>query len=209
MNIDELKDAWSQDEPRGLSLPLSTASLGNTTSVISKLRSKMKAELIALLVCYAFIIAMLFWRVKSPLFFNITSILLFSILLINVFYCFKFYVFYRMIGRYDLSIAKSIRKIVYELELNSEIYKTHSFSVIPLSILAAITLMGSKVSIDHMPGILAANGFISLTAMLVIFIIILMSFALTYIFINLYVRSIYGKALDELKRILSDLGDDA
>ena len=60
-----------------------------------------------------------------------------------------------------------------------------------------------------MPGFLAANGFISFTAMVVIFVIILMSFALTYIFINLYVRSIYGKALDELKRILSDLGEDA
>ncbi len=209
MNIDELKDAWSQDEPQGLNLPLSTEMLGKTTSVIGKLRSKMKAELISLLVCYVFIIAMLFWRVKSPLFFNITSILLFSIIVINGFYCFKFYVFYKTIGRYDLSVASSIRKIVYELELNTEIYKTHSFSVIPLSILAALTLMGSKVRVDQMPAVLASNGFISFTAMVVIFVIILISFAVTYLFTNLYVRSSYGKALHDLKCIVSDLGEDA
>jgi hypothetical protein len=209
MNIDELKDAWGQDEPKGMSLPLSTEALGKTTSVVEKLRSKMRAELVSLLICYAFIIAVLFWGVKSPLFFNITSILLFSILVINVFYCFKFYVFYRVIGRYDLSIIRSISKIAYELELNAEIYKTYSFSAIPLSILTAITLIGSKLSLDKLPNILAANGFISLTAMLVIFLIILISFGITYVFINLHVRLSYGKHLAELKQVMNDLGEEA
>src|SRR5476649_993141 len=110
MNIDELKDAWSQDEPNGMNLPLSTEMLGQTKSVLGGLRKKMKAELISLLICYALIIVVLFEGVKSPLFFNITSILLFSLLVINVFYYFRFYVFYKSIGRYDLNIAKSISK---------------------------------------------------------------------------------------------------
>src|ERR1700752_2553660 len=142
MNIDELKDAWGQDEPKGMSLPVSTEMLGKTTSAVGKLRRKMKAEFISLLICYAFIIVMLFKGIQSPLFFNITSVLLFSWLVINVFYYFRFYIFYKSIGRYDLSMAKSINKIVYELELNAEIYKTHSFSAIPLSILISITLIG-------------------------------------------------------------------
>jgi hypothetical protein len=208
MNIDELKDAWSQDEPAGMSLPMSTEMLGKTTSAVGKLRRKMKAEFISLLICYVFIIAMLFKGVRSPLFFNITSVLLFSWLVINVFYYFRFYIFYKSIGRYDLSMAKSVGKIVYELELNAEIYKTHSFSAIPLSILTSITLIGSKLSLDKLPNILAANGFISLTAMLVIFLIILISFGITYVFINLHVRLSYGKHLAELKQVMNDLGED-
>jgi hypothetical protein len=209
MNIDELKDAWSQDEPKGMNLPLSTEMLGQTKSVLGGLRKKMKAELISLLICYALIIVVLFEGVKSPLFFNITSILLFSLLVINVFYYFRFYVFYKSIGRYDLNIAKSISKIVYELELNAEIYKTYSFSAIPLSILTSLTLIGSKLTFDHLPGFLTANGFISLTAMLVIFAVILISFAVTHVFINLHVRLSYGKYLDELKRVMNDLSEDA
>src|SRR5579872_43359 len=104
MNIDDLKDAWGRDEPKGMSLPMSTEGLGKTTSVVGKLRRKMKAEFISLLICYAFIIVILFRGVRSPLFFNITSILLFSWLVINVFYYFRFYILYKSIGRYDLSM---------------------------------------------------------------------------------------------------------
>jgi hypothetical protein len=206
MNIDELKDAWGQDEPKGMSLPISTEILGKTTSAVGKLRRKMKAEFISLLICYAFIIVMLFKGVRSPLFFNITSILLFGWLVINIFYYFRFYIFYKSIGRYDLSVAKSISKIVYELELNAEIYKTHGFSAIPLSILISITLIGSKLRFDHLP---LNNGFLSLTAMLIIFLIILISFVITYVFINLHVRLSYGKYIDELKQVMDDLGEDA
>ena len=53
MNIDELKDAWGQDEPKGMSLPVSTEALGKTTSVVGSIRKKMKAEFIALLIVYA------------------------------------------------------------------------------------------------------------------------------------------------------------
>jgi hypothetical protein len=209
MNIDELKDAWSQDEPKGMKLPMSTEMLGKTTSVLGGLRKKMKAELISLLICYTLIIVVLFEGVKSPLFFNVTSILLFSLLVINIFYYFRFYVFYKSTGRYDLSMAKSVSKIAYELELNAEIYKTHSFSAIPLSILTSLTLIGSKLTFDHMPHVLTANGFISPLAMLGIFAIILISFAVTHVFINLHVRLSYGKYLNELKQIMNDLGEDA
>src|ERR1700712_4970432 len=122
MNIDELKDAWGQDEPKGMSLPLSTETLGKTTSVVRTIRKKMRAEFIALLVCYAIIIGFLFSGDQSSFFIDMIKILLFCILLLNGFYYSRFYVFYKAIARYDLNMKNSIRKIVYELELNTEIY---------------------------------------------------------------------------------------
>jgi hypothetical protein len=208
MNIDDLKDAWGKDEPKDMHLPISTETLGKTRSVVGKLRSKMRAELISLLICYTFIIAVLFWRVRSPLFFNITSVLLFSLLVINGFYFLRFYVFYKSIGRYDLNTTKSIRKILYELELNMEIYRAHGFSAIPLSILTAITLIGSKMNFNQTFNVLASNGSVSLSTMLIVFLTILISFAVTYIFINLHLRLTYGKHLSELKQVMNDLEED-
>ena len=74
MNIDELKDAWSQDEPQGMSLPLSTEALGKTTSVVGSIRKKMKAEFIVLLVCYAIMVGFLFSRDQSSFFFDMIKI---------------------------------------------------------------------------------------------------------------------------------------
>ena len=208
MNIDELKDAWDKDEPQGMHLPLNTEMLGKTTSVVARIRKNMKTEFIALVICYVIIILFLFEGAQSSFFFDMTKILLFSILLLNCFYYFRFYIFYKTIGRYDLNIKNSLRKIVYELELNSEIYTTYSFSAMPLSILTAIALIGSKINLAHMSHVLTPGSGISMGAMLVIFAIILISYIITYFFISLHVRVTYGKYLSELKQVMNDLGED-
>jgi hypothetical protein len=208
MNIDDLKDAWGKDEPKGMKLLANAEMLGKTTSVVSRLRKNMKSEFNALLVSYAIIVVFLFKGNQSPFFFNMSIILLFSILVLNCFYYLRFYAFYKSVSRYDVNMRSSIRKIVYELELNAEIYKTYSFSVVPLSVLTTITLISSKVSADFLNKVLNANGYLSWGVMLMIFSIVLISFTLSYIFITIHVRSSYGKYLAELKKVMNDLGDD-
>jgi hypothetical protein len=208
MNIDDLKDAWGKDEPKGMKLPANAEMLGKTTSVVSRLRKNMKSEFNALLVSYAIIVVFLFKGNQSPFFFNMSIILLFSILVLNCFYYLRFYAFYKSVSRYDVNMRSSVRKIVYELELNAEIYKTYSFSVVPLSVLATITLISSKVSADFLNKVLNANGYLPWGVMLIIFGIVLISFTLSYIFITIHVRSSYGKYLAELKQVMNDLGDD-
>jgi hypothetical protein len=208
MNIDELKEAWNKDDSGDMRLHLDTVKLNKTTSVVDRLRRNMKIEFITLLVSYVLIFTVLFRDVRSPLFFNITVILLFCLLIINAFYFFRFYVFYKSMGKYDLSIVNSISKITYELELNTEIYKTFNFSAIPLSVLTAITLIASKVRFDDLSNvILTHNGLLSFSMMLYVFATILLSFIITYICINFYVRTSYSKYLDDLKQVMNDLGE--
>src|SRR3569832_767157 len=114
MNIDELKDAWSHDEPEGMKLPTDTEMLGKTTSAVANIRKKMRAEFIALLVCYAIMVGFLFSGYQSSIFTDMIKILLFSVLLLNGFYYFKFSVFYKAMGRYDANLISCLRKIVYE-----------------------------------------------------------------------------------------------
>jgi hypothetical protein len=203
MNIDDLKDAWKNDEPKGMHLPVSTAMLGKTTSAVKRIRGNMKREFIAVLVSYGALIMLMF---QSSSFFNITSIFLFIILVLNCFYFFRFSVFYKSIGCYDLNMRESIRKITYELELNIEIYKTYNFCVTPLAVLVTFMLITGKVAFNYIWRVLASDTFISSGNFLFAFAVILISFIVTYVCISIHVRLQYGKYLAELKQVMDDLG---
>jgi len=208
MNIDELKDAWNQDEPKGMHLPVSTAMLGKTRSAVGRIRRNMKTEFIAVLVSYTMFVALMFYGVQSVLFFNVASIFMFIIIVLNGFYFFRFFLFYKSISRYDLSVKNSIRRVTYELELNAEIYKTYNFCVTPLAVLITFTLLCGNRGIGFMSYMLASNFFTSPWNLLISFSVILISFAVTYVCINHHVRLQYGRHITELKEIMDDLGDE-
>src|SRR6185503_2699760 len=214
MNIDDLKGAWGKDEPAGMQLPDSTTTLGKTTSVVEKLRKKMRSEFIATLVSYILIIAyIIFMRVsfngtrQAVFFLNTISILLFTLLLLNGYFFSRFYVFYKAISRYDLAMRESIRKIAYELELNTEVYRTYSLTVTPLAILITFTLAGGKNIYDFLQKLLAQSALLS-GNMLWMFSTILIAFLITWFFVNLHVKQQYGKYLAGLKQIGDDLGSE-
>jgi hypothetical protein len=213
MNIDELKGAWKDDEPKGMALPDSAAMLGKTTSVVKRIRKNMKSEFIAILVSYAILIFYIVMKsiydgTVTSFFFNTISILCFTILVLNCFYYSRFYVFYKSISQYDLSMRESIRKIAYELELNTEIYTTYNFCVTPLAVLVTLTLLAGKGAFDYVWHVLASSDFISSGSLLLVFAVILISFAITYACLKHHVRTQYGKYLAELKQVVDDLGDE-
>jgi len=208
MNIDDLKDAWGNDEPKGMHLPDNTAMLGKTSSAIERIRKNMKAEFIATLVSYGIILFFMFERPQISFLFNLSSILFCVILILNFHYFARFYTFYKSINRYDLSMRESIRKITYELELNAEIYKTYNFSVAPLAVLITLTLTCSPKTAGYMEHILDGNTFISPGTMLLVFSVILISFIITYACIGLHVRHQFGKYITALKQVMNDLGDE-
>jgi len=208
MNIDDLKDAWGKDEPKGMQIPISTETLGKTTSAVGKIRRNMKTEFIAVLVSYSMFIALMFYGVQSVIFFNVASIFMFIILILNGFYFFRFFLFYKSISRYDLNIMNSIRKVTYELELNAEIYKTYNFCVTPLAVLVSFTLLCGNRGLGVMRYMLASNAFTSPWNLLIAFSIILISFIVTYVCINHHIRTQYGRHITDLKEIMDDLGDE-
>ena len=205
MNIDDLKGAWNDDVPNDIQLPLSTESLHKTNSALSTIRRNMKVEFISYLISYLMLVILLYNRVNSPAFFNITTIFVFVFFVLNCFYFFKFYVFYKKIGRYDLNLKDGIGKLTYELELNIEIYKTYNMCITPFAALIAFILLCGNNGLLFLKYILAQNVFISPLTLLYIFATILISFMVTYIFMNIYTRQVYGKQLDNLKKINEDL----
>jgi hypothetical protein len=208
MNIDDLKDAWNKDEPSGMHLPMSAAMLGKTSSAVGKIRKNMKSEFIATLIIYPLMFGFLFIHQQNVFFLNATCILLFTIMVLNAYYVFRFYVFYKSIGRYDLNMKNSVYKVAYELELNTELYKALNYCITPLMVLASFGLVCSKRTSNYIQHILTANTVLSPLMLLLVFFIILIVFIAMYIWINWYIRCLYGKYLAELKQIMDDLGTE-
>lgn len=209
MNIDDLKDAWNSDEPKGMQLPDNTQALGKTNSVIDKVRKNMKSEFLATIVAYPFLLWYLIANQQSSFFFNIGVILFFTILILNTYYYIRFYVFYKSIARYDFSIRESIRKITYELELNSEIYKTYNFCVTPLAILLIGALFCSRDISKYILQVLTSDSFLSQGGLLWMIFTGIITIGVTYGIHEYYIRSLYGKHIKELKMIINDLGDES
>jgi hypothetical protein len=203
MNIDDLKDAWKNDEPKYAHASISVAMQGRTSSAVTKIRSKMRWEFIATIVSYLILLAVLFSG-QDPFLFNITCILFFVMILLNGYYFFKFYIFYQSMGRYDASLKSSISKVAYELELNTEIYKTYNFCITPLAVMVAIAILCGKAATRFIQTGLSA-GPDGTKHLLMILGIMLISFTVAFALIEVHVKTMYGKYLKELKSIISDL----
>jgi hypothetical protein len=207
MNIDDLKDAWKNDESSFVHSPISQAMQGKTLSAVNRIRKNMKIEFIATLFSYLIFIWFLFFRHTDAFLFNITSLLFFTMVILNTYYFFKFYVFYRSISSYNSSLKNSITKVAYELELNLEIYKAYNFCITPIAIMVAIGILCGKHASNYVSqGLTGSHNVVA--HLLIMFGILLLSFLGTYILISLHIKLKYGKYLEELKLIINDLGED-
>ncbi|MDR3695852.1 hypothetical protein [Mucilaginibacter sp.] len=208
MNIDDLKGAWKNDNPKDDNQTTRSIFFEKSLSPVTRIRRNMKTEFIAVLISYTMFTALMFYGLQSVVFFNLASIFMFIIIVLNSFYYFRFYIFYKSISRYDLNIKNSISKITYELELNAEIYKTYNFCVTPLAVLITFILLCGNRGIGFMQYLLASNVFTSPWNLPIAFAVILISFIITYVCINHHVRTQYGRYINELKQIMEDLGDE-
>ncbi|MFA6083303.1 hypothetical protein [Mucilaginibacter sp.] len=203
MNIDDLKDTWKNDDTSFKYSPLDAALQRKTSSAISKVRNNMKTEFITTLFSYVILFWFLFSKPKAMLFLNVTCITLCALVILNCFYFFKFYMFYRGANKYDQSVKEGIGKIVYELELNTELYKTYNVCITPLTIIVALGIIWDGQATGYIYKLLTNS--ISAINMSMIILVMLISFIASYFFIGLHVKRSYQKHLDELKSVLKQI----
>ena len=185
MNFDNLKGAWADDKTGDSPLPVRKVPLSETSSVVSKLRRNMKREFILQVIGFVFLILVVLRSPQNTSSVYIVSIAIFLLLAQTGYYLSRFYLFYKSIGRYDLSLRKSIFKITYELELNIEIYKTFNYFATPL---VALIIIGSRTD-----------------SLFVILILLTAAQIVSIFLLKLYIRTRYGRPLAELKKIMEDL----
>ncbi|TDO21271.1 hypothetical protein [Pedobacter duraquae] len=202
MNIDELKAAWREDKAPEVNI-LTPQVIGRTSSAITKVRANMRNEFIGSILCSVILIWFSMTNQKTPLILNLTSIMLFTLLFLTAFYYFKFYTFYKSVGLSNLNLKESLSKAAYDLELNIELYKTYNFCITPLALIVSIIVIGRNEASDYIIHTLSTN--LSIKSILIISVVMLGSFVITYFFITMHVKYSYTKYLAELKEVLNDL----
>ncbi len=209
MNLDELKDAWGKDVPPDMTLPVSAALQGQTSSAINRIRGNMRWEFFITLIGYVIMGFLLLSRSQAPLFLIAGGAALFILLLQNGYYFFSFYLFYRTMSRYDFNMRESVRKVVYELELNTEVYKTYNFCIIPLTIIIVITILGGKGLADYLLHLLTVGFSVTPVVVLWGIVTLFFSLAITHVCINLHIHLRYGKYIAALKTVVHELENEA
>lgn len=204
MNFDDLKDAWAKEpiEERSIPAPLT----GKTTSAITRLRKNMRNEFFwTLFGLAATLVFMITWG--NGHLSNLTLCAAFFLFMQAGYYFTRFFLFYKRTARYDMGLRKGLRKFVYELELNVEVYKAYSFCVAPVACLLWIGILDNDSTTAVVRRYFSTNmptpGW-SLAQMLVI--LLLMQFVGLF-FVNIHLRTQYGRYLKDLKRVLEDLED--
>ncbi len=201
MNFDNLKEAWANDKPETQLLP--EIPQGKTSAAVTSIRRNMRIEFISQLVALALLILFVRWASINRLSFFLVSIAAFLLAIQTIYYLFRFYIFFRSMSRYDLAMKKSLRKIVYELELNIEIYRTFNYCAVPLIIL--IIACSSMDLTSYFSQTVTNGTVINYNALLIIFLVLLISQIISFFFLNLHIRLQYGRHLGELKKILEDI----
>jgi hypothetical protein len=192
MNFDDLKDAWANDSLSDAGLPLKTIPSGATSSAVSQIRKNMRRELIAQIAGFVILIFVFVITPKNPLSLYIAAIAIFILIIQTVYYFSRFYLFYKAIGRRDLSLRQSIYKIAYELELNIEIYKTFNFCAVPLIVLV---IAGGALDLRS-------------TSLLLVFAMLAGAQIVVVLVLKVHLHTRYGRHLAELKKIMEDLADE-
>jgi hypothetical protein len=204
MNFDELKDAWARDRVPGVVLP--AVVLKKTGSAIGRIRRNMRLEFLWVIIGYtaALVYVLLLGRERL----NFLVVCCLSFLLVQLgYYLFRFRLFYRRAGRYDMGLRKHLRRFVYEMELNMEIYRVYSFCVAPTGCLLGIALMDASGWASFLQPLFCGGG-LSRPGLFGILSVLVLLQVVGAAFLRWHMRLNYGRYLVELKRVVEELEED-
>jgi hypothetical protein len=204
MNFDELKDAWARDRVPGVVLP--AVVLEKTGSAVMRIRRSMRMEFLWVSIGYVATLVYVLCFGRERLGFLVVCCL--SFLLVQLgYYFFRFFLFYRRSGRYDMGLRKHLRRFTYEMELNMEIYRVYTFCVVPVGCLLVIGLLDISGRAGFLRVLFCEDGvgrgrLLGLLGALVLLQVIGAAF------LRWHMRFHYGRHLVELKRVVAELEED-
>jgi hypothetical protein len=204
MNFDELKDAWARDRVPGVVLPAAVA--GKTGSTVIRIRRCMRLEFLWVIIGYGATLVYVLLLGRERLSFLIVCCL--SFLLVQLgYYFFRFWLFYRRAGRYDMGLRKHLRWFTYEMELNMEIYRVYSFCIVPTGCLLVIALMDASGRASFLRPLFCGGG-LSRPGLFGILSVLVGFQVLGAALLRWHMRYNYGRYLVVLKKVVAELEED-
>lgn len=204
MNFDNLKSAWEQDKTEQQYLSISDIYIGRSTTVVGKIRRNMKKEFLFQFSCYLLLLLIFFLWIKNPITEPIMTVITFILLMQSGYYTYRFYYFFKSIGRADLGIKKNIRHIIYELEINMDAYKIYTFCTFPLVSLFFLAIVADRSISSYIQEVITSEVW-QIGPLLLFMLLMMLLQVIFYFFIKEHLNFQYGRYLRELKKIWEDL----
>lgn len=201
MNFDQLKDEWNKDEVTSNHVSENMLKMKQAHTPIDQIRKKMKHEFfwqILSLIIMAFAPKIL--RFSQEL--DQVYMIFFAIVCgFTAYYFFKFYTFYKHSYNLSLDSRKNLLWFYYEMKLNTELYKAHTYIVafIYLSFISvALFLINGNVILKLLEKV--PFMYIAINAAATILVIGIVT--------ELWAKLSYGKHLKRLKLILDSIDEE-
>lgn len=209
MELDDFKDDWSKDTIIH-SRPLKNLQpINGTTSIVYRIRQHMRNDFLTMTLFYILLLFLFFIRPHTALSLFLISAITFLLLIQGALYFWRFFLFYKKLWRYDLSLRNSLRRIAYELEIHIELYRNMVYCAVPLMSLVLIGLLGgNSISIFFRQLVLFPST-LTITDFLLPFLWVLILQIIIYQLLKRYIKIYYTRYLNALNQILEDIDQEA
>lgn len=205
MNIDEIKEKWSQEDIPSVELPKSVNQLKAAQHPLDIIKRHMKKELswqIIGLLFFAF--GPLILSIKEPVHIGIYFAAYAMNLALSTYYFYGFSRFYRQIGIHSTESRDNLLEIYYELRINMERYNSFNFLLLPFVMtFFGLLLQGlfeaKKMELQH----ISSRLLIALAAVMILLMTILY-----ILLILMWVGHFYGKYASKIKLVLDELKEE-
>ncbi len=188
MNLDNIKEIWDKEKIE--STPeISIEQQKEIHTPLEMIRMNMRNEFWLSIIFYPFIWGFVFFGDTDEQRLLLICLGIISSV-IGAYYYIKFYNFYKKISTQSLNTYHNILDLRYELVLNSELYKSHYVSFIPIIFSVYMVLEFPK----------REDG-----GIIVLFILSVIVFITTYISGKYWLHERYGKYIKQISKIITEI----
>ncbi|MGO4289018.1 hypothetical protein [Chitinophaga sp. RAB17] len=206
MNFDDIKSAWNSEEEDHVVVPSSVDQLKTLQTPIEKIRTNMQYEFYIQLFALVVIGFVPRYTYFNPVLVIPFYVVYFVALIISGYYFFKFYLFYKRLSTNTLRSRDHLYALYYEARLNIEMYKSFAYTLIPLALIGAALYVVSQPDgkLKDVFQIAVTRQGVAVSLVVLFLLVVLLIMVIT----ELWVRSYYGRYLDQIKRVLDEFKEN-
>ena len=206
MDFNDIQSAWNNDTSSDIKVPTNLEKLKSANMPVDAIRKNLRNDFfiqLPAMILLGFLPQLLHLLPKyDTIFYLFYGIAVAT----SIYYFIKLYLFYRRIGNTTLDTKDNLYKTYFDIQLNMELYKSFTYSLIPFALVGGCLFVISKSpSILERYLISESSSNFPFTILILIFIVLMLLIGLmTEVWVNYY----YGKYAKQIKKVIDELKEE-
>ncbi|KAA0128265.1 hypothetical protein FY557_09645 [Chryseobacterium sp. SN22] len=196
MNIDELKNAWNEDDSFEGTPEISIEQKNKINLPLEKLRKNMRIELWSTIGFFVFVFALIALYEGSFKFKFYLSILIGSMVFVTFFFYNQFFKLYRNMGDPAMKTLDGLKDLLHQFDLNKQYYFSFYLSFVPFLVCELIIVL------EFIPRPVPLSDF---QIAFVLILTLVMTMPLLLVICRWWFRVFYGKYIQQIEHLVKAL----